>query len=75
MRTRGIEYLPLVPAVINPLYDAWDGMPLEAPRTVVTTAAPTPLALRRKLAELFPAADIRGRRAEREFKPRDAGSR
>ena len=58
VRTRGIEYLPLVPAVINPLYDAWDGVPLEAPRTVVTTAAPTPLALRRKLAELFPAADI-----------------
>ena len=58
VRMRGIEYLPLVPAVINPLYDAWDGVPLEAPRTVVTTAAPTPLALRRKLAELFPAADI-----------------
>ena len=58
VRTRGIEYLPLVPAVINPLYDAWDGVPLETPRTVVTTAAPTPLALRRKLAELFPAADI-----------------
>jgi fatty-acyl-CoA synthase len=58
VRARGIEYLPLVPAVINPLYDAWDGTPLEAPRTVVTTAAPTPLALRRKLAEMFPGADI-----------------
>ncbi|MGB0630633.1 MAG: class I adenylate-forming enzyme family protein [Alphaproteobacteria bacterium] len=58
VRMRGIEYLALVPAVINPLYDAWDGTPLDAPCTVVTTAAPTPLALRRRLAEMFPAADI-----------------
>lgn len=58
VRARAIEYLPLVPAVINPLYDAWDGVPLDAPRTVVTTASPTPQALRRKLAEMFPRADI-----------------
>lgn len=58
IRARGIEYLPLVPAVIEPLYRAWDGVPLEAPRTVVTTSAPTPPALRRRLAEMFPRADI-----------------
>lgn len=58
IRTRGIEYLPLVPALINPIHDAWDGTPLTAPRTVVTTAAPTPAPLRRKLTEMFPQADI-----------------
>lgn len=58
IRTRDIEYLPLVPALINPIYDAWDGTPLPGPRTVVTTAAPTPVPLRRKLAEMFPNADI-----------------
>lgn len=41
VRTRDIEYLPLVPALINPLFNAWDGIPLTGPRTVVTTAAPT----------------------------------
>ena len=58
IRARNIEYLPLVPALINPLFDAWDGEPLTGPRTVVTTAAPTPAPLRRKLAEMFPEADI-----------------
>ncbi len=58
VRARKIEYLPLVPAVINPLYDAWDGAPLDAPRTVVTTASATPKVLRQKLAEMFPSADI-----------------
>ena len=58
IRARNIEYLPLVPALINPLFDAWDGEPLTGPRTVVTTAAPTPAPLRRKLAEMFPQADI-----------------
>jgi fatty-acyl-CoA synthase len=58
IRARDIEYLPLVPALINPIYDAWDGTPLTGPRTVVTTAAPTPAPLRRKLTEMFPQADI-----------------
>jgi fatty-acyl-CoA synthase len=58
IRARNIEYLPLVPALINPIYDAWDGRPIDSPRTVVTTAAPTPAPLRRKLAEMFPKADI-----------------
>lgn len=58
IRARDIEYLPLVPALINPLFDAWDGTPLTGPRTVVTTAAPTSAPLRRKLSEMFPNADI-----------------
>ena len=56
--TRDIEYLPLVPALINPLFNAWDGILLTGPRTVVTTAAPTSAPLRRKLSEMFPEADI-----------------
>jgi len=58
IRARDIEYLALVPAIINPLYDAWDGAALRGPRTVVTTAAPTSPPLRAKLAEIFPDADI-----------------
>jgi fatty-acyl-CoA synthase len=58
IRARDIEYLALVPAVINPLYDAWDGAPLAGPRTVVTTAAPTSPPLRAKLVEMFPNADV-----------------
>jgi len=58
IRARDIEYLALVPAVINPLYDAWDGTPLGGPRTVVTTAAPTSPPLRAKLVEMFPNANV-----------------
>ena len=58
VRARNIEYLPLVPALINPLFDTWDGKPLTGPRTVVTTAAPTPSPLRRKLIQMFPEANI-----------------
>ena len=58
VRGRGVEYLPLVPAIINALWDAWDRKPIITVRTVVTTAAPTPLPLRQKLAEIFPEANI-----------------
>ncbi len=58
VRARAIEYLPLVPAVIGPLHAAWDGEPLTDVRVVVSTAAPTPLALREKLADMFPGADL-----------------
>ena len=58
IRKRDIEYLALVPAVIAPLFDAWDGVPLRGPRTVITTAAPTSPPLRRKLVEMFPDANV-----------------
>ena len=58
VRARGIEYLPMVPAVINSLYEAGDGVPLLAPRTIVTTAAPTLKPLREKLVEMFPEANL-----------------
>ena len=58
VRSRGVQYLAIVPSMINPLYQAWDGTPISAPQTVVTTAAPTPLPLRTKLAEIFPQAKL-----------------
>lgn len=58
IRARDIEYLQLVPAVINPIHEAWDGVPVTAPRVVVSTSAPTPRALRQKLAEVFPQANL-----------------
>ena len=58
VREREIEYLPLVPAVINPLFEVWDKLPMEGVRTVVTTSAPTPVSLRKKLMEMFSNANI-----------------
>lgn len=58
IKTRKIEYLQLVPAVINPIYQAWDGIPVTEPKVVVSTSAPTPPALRHRLAEVFPESEI-----------------
>jgi len=58
IKARKIEYLQLVPAVINPTYQAWDGIPITEPCVIVSTSAPTPPALRQKLAEMFPDSDI-----------------
>ena len=58
VRERSIEFLLLVPAVIEAIYRAWDGAPIEAPKVVIATSAPTPPAVRRKLAEIFPNANL-----------------
>ena len=58
IKARNIEYLQIVPAVINPIYQAWDGVPITEPRAIISTSAPTPPALREKLAEMFPVSDI-----------------
>lgn len=58
IRARDIEFLALVPAVIDPVYEAWDGVPLRGPRTVVATAAPASPPLRAKLVEMFPEANV-----------------
>lgn len=58
IRSREIEFLLLVPAVIDAVYRVWDGVPMRFVRTVISTSAPTPPALRRKLAEMFPEADL-----------------
>jgi fatty-acyl-CoA synthase len=59
IRRHSVEFLLLVPAVIGPLYRAWDRKPLTSPRVVISTSAPTPLPLRQKLAEMFPNAGLR----------------
>ncbi|MBX3598863.1 MAG: AMP-binding protein [Rhizobiaceae bacterium] len=58
IRSRNIEFLLLVPAVIDAMYRVWDGVPMDSPRTVISTSAPTPPALRKKLAEMFPRSDL-----------------
>ena len=58
IKARKIEYLQLVPAVIEPMHRAWDGRPVTEPKVVVSTSAPTPPALRHKLAEMFPESDV-----------------
>lgn len=59
IRARDVEYLVVVPALILALYSNWDKQPLTRVRSIVTTSAPTLLAQRRQLKEMFPDADIR----------------
>ena len=58
LRTRRVEFLLLVPAVIEAIYRAWDGAPIASPQVVISTSAPTPPAVRRHLAEIFPDASL-----------------
>lgn len=58
VREHKVEYVLVVPAVIQPLYDAWDREPIGCVRSLMTTSAPTSPALRSKLAEMFPDADL-----------------
>lgn len=58
VRDRQVEYVQIVPAVINPLYDAAGGNPVTGPKSVIPTSAPTPPALRQMLAEIFPEANL-----------------
>lgn len=58
-RARRTEFLLLVPAVVNAIHRAWDGVPLDFVRVVISTSAPTPAALRARLAEIFPNADLK----------------
>ena len=58
VKAREVEYLQMVPAVINPIHQAWDGTPVTQPKVIVSTSAPTPPALRQRLAEVFPKSEI-----------------
>ena len=53
-----VHYVMLVPGMIEPLYRAWDGRPIGCLKSVSVSSAPTPLRLRRQLAEMFPTADL-----------------
>jgi len=58
LRTRPVEFLLLVPAVIEAVYRAWDGASITSPQVIISTSAPTPPAVRRRLAEMFPNANL-----------------
>ncbi len=58
-RSEKIEFLLLVPAVINAIYKSWDKKPIDSVRLLISTSAPTPPALRKLLAEMFPNADLK----------------
>lgn len=57
LRAQPVDYLLMVPALIEPLREAWDGQPLEV-KTLCVTSAPTSPSLREKLARMFPHAQI-----------------
>lgn len=57
LRRTPIDYLLMVPALIEPLHDVWDQAPLFS-STVCVTSAPTAPAQRLKLAKMFPSASI-----------------
>ena len=59
IREREIELMLFVPAMIVALAQVWDGEPITCLRSGITASAPTPPALREKLAQIFPTADIR----------------
>lgn len=57
LRTSHIDYLLLVPALVELLYDSWDKKPFDA-GVVCVTSAPSPPAQREKIAQMFPDADL-----------------
>ncbi|MGQ9367036.1 AMP-binding protein [Azospirillum sp. ST 5-10] len=58
LRSRRVDYMLIVPAMIGALHDAWDGVPLAAPASMCVTSAPTPERQRRRLAAMFPDTHI-----------------
>lgn len=58
-RAEKVEFLLLVPAVINAIYKHWDKKPIDTVKVLISTSAPTPPALRKLLAEMFPNADLK----------------
>jgi len=58
VRQGGIGYLFMVPAMVEPLYAAWDGQPVTEIRRIGLASAPTFEAQRRKMVEIFPQAEL-----------------
>lgn len=56
--TGEVKYLMLVPAMIEPMYKAWDGKPIKGVESAAVASAPTPETQRRKLQEIFPDTHI-----------------
>ena len=53
----GIDTFFIVPAMVGPLHEKWDGVPMTGVKSVALASAPVPEPLREKVAEMFPAAD------------------
>lgn len=58
IRAESVEFALLVPATIGPLYSVWDGNSIDCVKTLISTSAPTAPAMREKLAEMFPKAEL-----------------
>jgi len=58
VRARNVEYMFLVPAMIGPLYQTWDGVPVRGLRSLGVASAPTPERQRKMLSEIFPETDL-----------------
>ena len=52
----GVDCFFLIPAMVGPLYQAWDGRPLTGVKAIALASAPVPKASRIKLTEMFPQA-------------------
>jgi fatty-acyl-CoA synthase len=52
-----IDCFFLVPAMVQPLYQHWDGAPLQSVKSIAIASAPVPKPLRVKVSEMFPSAD------------------
>jgi acyl-CoA synthetase (AMP-forming)/AMP-acid ligase II len=57
VRNDSVDCLFLVPAMIAPLYEKWNGAPIDTVRSIAMSSAPVPKGLRLKVAEMFPSAD------------------
>ncbi len=53
----GIDTFFIVPAMVAPLHEKWDGVPMTGLKSIALASAPVPRPLRVKVAEMFPAAD------------------
>lgn len=58
LRERRVDYLFMVPAMVEPLYAAWDDAPFDQPRTLALASAPTHEPQRIKLARMFPGTEL-----------------
>lgn len=58
VRENDVEFCLVVPAIIGPLFSAWDRVPITCVKTLVCTSAPTAPPLREKLALMFPEANL-----------------
>ena len=57
VKSEPVDSVFMVPAMVGPVYTAWDGKPIETLKSLTVASAPVPESLRRQLVEVFPAAE------------------